>query len=108
MNDTRLRIVVADNDQDAQEVLGEILTRLGHQVVAAVASGRQLVERAGTLRPGLVLTDVALPEMDGIEAARIISREAPAPVILMSASREVELPGRAVAASSVMAWLIKP
>ena len=59
------------------------------------------------MRPDLVITDIKMPDMDGIDAAMTVCREQPLPVILVSAFHERELLERAVA-EHVLAYLVKP
>ncbi|HRX78261.1 MAG TPA: response regulator, partial [Pirellulaceae bacterium] len=70
--ESRLRIAVADDEPDMQEYFEKILPRLGHEVVSIAETGRQLVEHCETLNPDLVITDIKMPDMDGIEAATAI------------------------------------
>jgi CheY-like chemotaxis protein len=57
----RLRILVADDERDMRDYYEMILPRLGHQVVAAVENGRDLVEQCRALKPDLVITDIKMP-----------------------------------------------
>src|SRR5262249_20112057 len=84
-----------------------ILPRLGHQVVAAAKTGRELVEHCRTLSPDLVITDINMPELDGIDAAVEIYRQQAIPVILVSAFHDAELIQRAEGAH-ILAYLINP
>jgi response regulator NasT len=102
-----LRIAVADDELDMREYLQRFLPRLGHEVVAAVDNGRRLVEVCHDLAPDLVITDIKMPELDGIEAATSIFRHRPTPVILVSAFHDPELIARAEQ-DHVMAYLVKP
>src|SRR5205823_13754721 len=90
-----LRIAVADDERDTREFFQEALPRLGHEVVAVAETGRQLVERVQQTRPDLVITDIMMPEVDGIQAVEQIERERPVPVILVSAHHDAELIVRA-------------
>lgn len=102
-----LRIAVADDEPDMQEYFEKILPRMGHRVVAVAENGRQLLEHCSELAPDLVITDIKMPEMDGIEAAMAIYESRPIPVILVSAYHDAELIERA-GADHVMAYLVKP
>ena len=102
-----LRIAVADDELDMRDYFRKILPVLGHEVVAAAQDGRELVERCRALRPELVITDIKMPDMDGIEAARRLYREAPIPVILVSAHHDPEYLERAEA-DHILAYLVKP
>lgn len=107
MSDKRLRVAVADDDRDTREYLQEVLPRLGYEVVAGAGTGRALAEQVRATRPDLVITDIKMPEMDGIEAAQLISREAAIPIILLSAHHDDDLVNRA-SAGNVMSYLVKP
>ena len=102
-----LKILVADDEQDMRDWFQKILPLLGHRVIEAVATGRQLVAAARELRPDLIITDIKMPDMDGIAAAADLYRDYPVPVILVSAYHEPELIARAEA-DHIMAYLIKP
>lgn len=102
-----LRIAVADDEPDMQDYFRTILPQLGYTVVAVAGTGRELVEQCRATRPDLVITDIKMPDMDGIEAARQIYRDGPMPVILVSAYHDAEVVRRAEA-EHVLAYLVKP
>jgi AmiR/NasT family two-component response regulator len=107
MSEERLRIAVADDDRDIREYLEEVLPRLGYEVTASAANGKQLAEQVRRQRPDLVVTDIKMPDMDGIELAQEINRHAQVPVILLSAHHDADLVSRA-SADHIMAYLVKP
>jgi len=102
-----LRIAVADDEVEMRDFLEKMLPRFGHQVVAVAENGAQLVEHCRQLHPDLVITDIKMPELDGIEAAIQICRDNPVPVILVSAYHDPALIDRAEA-DHVQAYLVKP
>lgn len=102
-----LRIVVADDEADMRDFFEKVLPRCGHQVVAVAENGVQLVEHCRQLLPDLVITDIKMPELDGIEASRQICSQRPVPVILVSAYHDPVLVERA-AGDHVLAYLVKP
>jgi response regulator NasT len=102
-----LRIVVADDEPDMRDYFRKILPRLGHQVLAAAESGRDLVELCRKAGPDLVITDIKMPDMDGIDAATQIYRDRPVPIILVSAYHDPELIARAEA-DHILGYLVKP
>jgi response regulator NasT len=102
-----LRIAVADDEPDMRDYYRTILPRLGHEVVAVAANGVELVELVAQTAPDLVITDIKMPEMDGIDAADRIFRARPTPVILVSAYHDPELIERAEA-DYIQAYLVKP
>src|SRR5438105_12831711 len=102
-----LRIVVADDEQDAREYLREILTRLGHEVVLA-QGGRQLVELCRSFNPDLIIVDIKMPDMDGLEAAVAVNQaDTKIPVILISAHAKTGWIQH-VPMEPIMAYLVKP
>jgi response regulator NasT len=102
-----LRIAVADDEPDMREYFQRLLPRLGHQVVGVAADGRQLLELCRTAQPDLVITDIKMPDMDGIDAADQIYRQRPLPIILVSAYHDADLIARAEA-DHVLGYLVKP
>jgi response regulator NasT len=107
MSEERLRIAVADDDRDIREYLEEVLPRLGYEVVASAGNGLDLADQVRRIKPDLVITDIRMPDMDGIELSKEINRDRQVPVILLSAHYDNELVRRA-ASDHIMAYLIKP
>jgi two-component system, response regulator PdtaR len=102
-----LRIAIADDEDDMRDYFREILPVLGHQVVVAARTGRELVDLCRAERPDLVITDIKMPDMDGIDAAAQLYRDVPVPVILVSAYHDPGLIQRAEA-DHILAYLVKP
>jgi response regulator NasT len=102
-----LRIAVADDEADMRDWFERILPTLGHQVVSVAENGAELVEHCRSLKPDLVITDIKMPDMDGIDASQAICADRPVPVILVSAYHDPELIRRAEA-DHVLAYLVKP
>jgi CheY-like chemotaxis protein len=102
----RLRIAVADDERDTREYLQEYLSHLGHEVRSA-EDGRQLVELCRAFEPDLVLTDDAMPGMDGRTAAREVNRHRPVPVVLLTGRHDAEARARAEG-SPITKALLKP
>jgi response regulator NasT len=103
----RTRIIIADDESLIRMDLREMLTNLGYLVVGEVGDGRSAVNLARELRPDIVVMDIKMPDMDGIEAARILTEERVAPVLLLSAYSQQELVTRAREAG-VAGYLVKP
>jgi AmiR/NasT family two-component response regulator len=102
-----LKIAVADDELDMRDYFQTILPLLGHSVVVAAQDGRELIQKCRETHPDLVITDIKMPDMDGIDAAALIYRDAPVPVILVSAYHDPEFVRRAEA-DYIMAYLVKP
>ncbi|MCS7190438.1 MAG: response regulator [Fimbriimonadales bacterium] len=103
----KLRIVIADDEPIILLDLRQMLEELGMSVVGEASDGKQAVEKVRTLKPDLAILDVKMPEMDGIEAARILHEERLAPVILLTAYSDSDLIQRAKQAG-VYGYLVKP
>jgi response regulator NasT len=102
-----LRIAVADDEPEMREYFENTLTVLGHKVVAVAKDGRELVEHCRAMRPGLVITDIKMPDMDGLNAIKEISSSMSVPIILVSAHHAPEMIAQALD-NQVLAYLVKP
>jgi len=103
----RARVVIADDESIVRTDLKEMLTSLDYLVVGEVGDGLSAVNTARELKPDVVLMDIKMPDMDGIEAAKILTEEQIAPVVLLTAYSQKELVDRAKDAG-VVGYLIKP
>lgn len=103
----KLRILIADDEPIIRLDLKNMLESLGYIVSAEVGDGVKAVEAARNLNPDIVILDIKMPEMDGIDAARIISEEKIAPVLLLTAYSQIDLINRAKDAG-VYSYLVKP
>ena len=103
----RTRIVIADDESLIRMDLREMLTNLGYLVVGEASDGRTAVNLARELRPDIVMMDIKMPDMDGIEATTLLTTERIAPVLLLSAYSQQELVQRARQAG-VAGYLVKP
>jgi two-component system, response regulator PdtaR len=102
-----LRVAVADDEPEVLANLEEMLADIGHEVVAAVNNGRALVDACRETSPNLIITDIKMPDMDGLEAAEEIREIRPTPVVIVSAFHDQEFVDRALK-EHVLAYLIKP
>jgi len=103
----RIRVVIADDESIICMDLREMLSNLGYLVVGEAGDGRSAVNLARELRPDVVLMDIKMPDMDGIEAARVLTEERVAPVVLLTAFSQRDLVDRAKEAG-VVGYLVKP
>lgn len=103
----RTRIIIADDESIVRADLKEMLTNLGYLVVGDVGDGQSAVNLARELKPDVVLMDIKMPNLDGIEAAKILTEEQVAPVVLLTAYGQKELVDRAKEAGAV-GYLVKP
>jgi DNA-binding NarL/FixJ family response regulator len=79
----------------------------GFEAVGDAESGAQALHHADQLKPDLVLIDVHMPEMDGLETARRLTESHPGCVVVLVALNDLELPDSAVTACGAVAFLRK-
>lgn len=101
------RVVVAEDEVIIRMDLCELLQEEGYQVVAECGRGDEAVRLVQELRPDVALLDIKMPGMDGISAAREISRERLAAVVLVTAFSQRELIEEAGDAG-VHGYVVKP
>ncbi len=107
MPQERIRAVIAEDDIFVAELLASELERTGVQIVARVSDGQAALDATMSLKPDVVILDVQMPRMDGIDAAAAIQRLCPTPVVLLTVHGEHEVAARA-AGAGVGAYLVKP
>jgi two-component system, response regulator PdtaR len=100
-------VLVAEDEALIRLDLVEMLREEGYSVVGEAADGEQAVQLASELKPDLVILDVKMPKMDGIEAASKITGDRIAPVVILTAFSQRDLVIRARDAGT-MAYLVKP
>ena len=104
-----IRVLIAEDDDNARSLLTDLLGTLGHSVVAEVSTGREACERAKDVVPDVVLLDVHMPDGSGIEAAERITESVPGVgVVLFSGDHTLTLSDREIAATAALAFLAKP
>ncbi len=101
------RLVIADDESLIRMNLKETLVGLGYLVVGEAGDGVTAINLARSLRPDLVIMDIKMPKLDGIQAAEVLTQERIAPVLLLTAYNDRELVHRARDAG-VIAYLVKP
>jgi response regulator NasT len=103
----RTRVIIADDESVIRADLREMLTNLNYLVVGEAGDGQSAVNMARQLKPNVVIMDIKMPDMDGIEAAGIMTQEKIAPVLLLTAYAQRDLVDRAKEAG-VVGYLVKP
>jgi response regulator NasT len=104
---TGLRIVVADDESDMRDYFADVLPDLGHELLAVAKTGRELIERCRIYLPDLVITDVKMPDTDGLAAIAELNQERFTPSVVVTAFHDGETLSRAKDAQ-VFAYLVKP
>lgn len=102
-----LRVVVAEDETIIRMDLIEQLQASGYQVVGEAGDGESAIQMARTLRPDVVVMDIRMPEMDGIEAARRLTNDRIAPVVLVTSYSDKHLIEKATEAGAI-GYVLKP
>jgi len=103
---TTWSVLIVDDSEVIRKVICELFTREGDfEVCGEAANGQEAIEMAQQIRPALIVTDLSMPVMNGLEETRILSRLMPEiPIILYSAHIDsfVEKEALAAGASAVV------
>lgn len=102
-----LRVAIADDDPAMRESLQQMLCDLGHEVIAVADNGESLIEQCAMTEPDVVITGTLTPKMYGSEAAGVVYKSQPIPIILYSGHCEPDLV-RNAEHKHVFMYLVKP
>ena len=102
-----LKAVIAEDEQLTRTIIRARLEKLGHTVIAEAGDGAQAIEAARNHNPDVIIMDIKMPVMDGIEAARRILNETPCAILFLSSFNEQELVEQA-SETGALAYLMKP
>lgn len=102
-----MRVLIAEDETIIRLDVRALLEKAGHEVVAEARDGVEAVELAAAHAPDLVVMDVHMPHMDGIDAARAITAARPVPIVMLTAYAEGDLVARASEAGA-FGYLVKP
>jgi len=81
MNDSTIRLIIAEDDFLVSEEIKRTLRGSGCEIIGTASNGEEAVKLVATLKPDVVLMDIKMPKMDGLQAARIISEQTPVPIV---------------------------
>jgi two-component system, response regulator PdtaR len=107
MTQKSLRVLIVDDQESIRELLQRQLEKLGHTIAGKAVNGQEAVELTKSLQPDVVLMDIEMPKMDGLEATKIILDKYPRPVVLLTSHEDAETVMLASQAGAG-AYLIKP
>jgi len=102
-----IRVLVVEDDYLVSEMVIGLLKEAGYLVVGEATTGLEALEMAQALHPDVILMDIRLPDLDGIETTQMLSESCPTPVVVLSAYETPDLVERASLAG-VGAYLVKP
>ena len=101
-------ILIVDDVAFMRMVIKNILTKEGYEIAGEASDGKQAVEMYNELKPALVLLDITMPEMDGIEALKkIIAADPSAKVVMCSALGQSSMVIEAIQAGA-RDYIVKP
>jgi CheY-like chemotaxis protein len=100
-------VVVADDDRTMAELLATNLRRLGHRVAGIAWNGREAVEMTLKTRPDVVIMDIHMPILDGIEASRQILDHHMVPIVMSTGMSDAISVYRALDLN-LISYLVKP
>lgn len=103
----QIRVLVAEDNHLVSEMIKHFLKLIGFEMAGLAVTGVEAVNMTISLRPDVVLMDIEMPELDGLNATRQIQARQPTPVVILTSHEREELFNKAseVGASS---YLIKP
>jgi AmiR/NasT family two-component response regulator len=100
-------VLIADDDPLVSEMIRGTLEDLGYRIAGEATNGGEAVELTQLLRPDIILMDIEMPAVNGIEAAHQIYQICPTPIVMLTAYETPALVEQATLAG-VGAYLIKP
>ncbi len=102
-----LKILIAEDNYLISRHAQKVLEILGHEVIGIAGNGEEACTMAAELKPDLILMDITMPKMTGIEATAIIQEKSPTAIVILTAHESIEFLYEATEAG-VGAFLIKP
>jgi len=102
-----VRALIAEDERLIALAMGSRLESQGYEVVGIASTGTEVLDILSSVLPHIVLMDVRMPDMDGIEATRVLMQRSPVCVVVVSGSREPSQIRRAEEAGA-MDYVIKP
>ena len=103
----RYRVLVAEDDFLVSEAIDRALKKVGFECAGRANNGEKAIELACSLKPDVILMDIKMPKVDGLEAARKIQELMPTPIVILTAYESTELVVKATD-TGISAYLIKP
>jgi len=103
-----LNILVVDDSQLTTKKIAQMLTVMGHNIVAFAKSGEEAIKQYSKHNPDMVTMDITMPDMDGIEATKRILQQNPDALIMMVTSHGQEAMVFDAIEAGAKGYLLKP
>ncbi|MBD3421001.1 MAG: response regulator [Chitinivibrionales bacterium] len=104
---TPLRVLIAEDDFLVSKEIERATKSAGYTIAGIASNGKRAIEMTARLKPDVVLMDIHMPEMNGLEAARILQEQHPTPVVVLTAHESYDLVEKA-SKTGVGSYLTKP
>ncbi|MEI7027313.1 protein-glutamate methylesterase/protein-glutamine glutaminase [Paenibacillus sp. y28] len=86
---TRSKVLVVDDSVFMRKIISDLISEAPEfEVIATAKNGKEAVEKVASLKPDIVTMDVEMPEMNGLDALKLIMQQNPTPVIMLSSLTE--------------------
>ena len=103
-----LNILVVDDSQLTSKKIAQMLTVMGHNIVAFAKTGEEAIKQYAKHKPDMVTMDITMPDMDGIEATKRILQENPDALIIIVTSHGQEAMVFDAIEAGAKGYLLKP
>ena len=100
-------ILIAEDDERTRILLQAMLEAMGYSIAGQASDGREAVEKTFALKPGVLLLDIGMPVLDGLEVARLILERQLVPIVVLTGLADEETLEQA-RRIGVQAFLLKP
>jgi DNA-binding NarL/FixJ family response regulator len=100
-------IVIVDDDPGFRSQVSQILEADGFVVIGEAGDGAAGLDAVRSRRPDFVLLDIGLPDLSGIEVARILAADGPPPLVVLTSSRDARAYGRRLLGAPSLGFIPK-
>lgn len=102
------RIMIVDDAMFMRKIIGDIIKKIGHEIIAEAGNGEEAFKKYSEMQPDLVFMDITMPEVDGIQGLKMIKSTYPeARIIMCSAMGQQWMVIDAIAAGA-RDFIVKP